>query len=334
MNLIDNVANIINKHRLGSITDIASVNEFPTIGSDGIYKAETSYGKFTIKFMNDLNKLAERAKYHKSLSSFVSLSKLLIVGEGYMVFEFVEGSSLLHLLLNSDGKDFQYYKKGLELLSELWSKTNGCKKQLRNCSELEGGEKFVMEFLNGEESLPIIINNENSQVNLRTVFDNTIRQMKKAETYCLAHGDAHLDNFIVGNDGKLYLIDLRPGFCWIDDLVVYTWQKGFNFVKFLSAPSFENTGSALKIDYQFQRSNFIDEAERMAIKVAKGFAKNIGFTEWQSRYYYIKTWAALCEIAGVQKRRRVNALCRDIPETSEYFWIAEAVNNFILANIK
>ena len=48
-------------------------------------------------------------------------------------------------------------------------------------------------------------------------------------------------------------------------------------------------------------------------------------------YHFLVAACALREIVSIQRRRKLSAVGRDLPEGAEGFWIVEAVRNFNLA---
>lgn len=327
------IRKIAREQRLGEIFTINAANEFPTIGSDGIFLVETSRGKFTVKLINEAEKIRERLDYHLKAIEFIPLPEIIGAGQGYIVFNFIEGVTLLHKALNNESDTLLYYEKALLHLLNLWKKTNGRVSQGRNCAEYQKAGKIIAEFLEGKEEYPVIINGQNYNLTIRQVYENTLNKMQNTRLNCLAHGDARLDNIIAQPNGTngVAFIDLRPGFCWLDDAVLFGWQKGFYFIDFLQSPKIKTKNSFLEIEFAQKPSPFIQASERIATRAIADYAGYSGFPDWQNYYHLTVAVSAICEIAGVQRRKKIGALGRQLPKDIEYFWLAEAIQRFQLS---
>lgn len=152
---------------------------------------------------------------------------------------------------------------------------------------------------------------------------------------CATHGDPHLDNILVHPERGVFFIDARPGFCdWLDDVALFAWQRGFKIVEFAPLPAMRITATALEIIHAATWPAFVDQAETEALQVAEQFAATQGDQGWRKRYHYMVSACALREIVSIQRRRKLGAVGRDLPEGAEGFWVAEAVRYFQAASVQ
>ncbi len=330
---MEQIERIIKQHELGSVTGIKSANEFGSIGSDGIILTETTEGKFIIKLMHPPEKLEARLKYHKAVAPFLPVPEIVCHGNDYIVFKFVEGMSLLGKTMEDPKNVLPYYKHAFELLAEYWQKSEGENTGLRNCSELEGAEEAIQKLMQGREDMPTAINGGCSKLTLHEVFHSLLDWLKKCPTSCFAHGDARTDNIIVNPNGKggIAFIDMRPGFCWMDDLVLLGWLDNFRFVNFIETPHIRSMGQILEINFRTSTSPLQREVHNLSMKTLQQVAIEQKIKGWKRDYHYTLAASAICEMAGVQKRKDLGVLDRDLPPNVEYFWIATAIQNYRIA---
>lgn len=320
---------IIKNHQLGTINEIAPANEFPTIGSDGIYRCLTTLGQFTVKFMKDPHKLAERLAYHQKSAPYLLVPKLLAHGEGYMVFEYLNGATLFRMVKSNVPEKNAMIELAQRALRDCWLASHGAAKQKRNCQELARAIPVLQNFLGASWLTKPVINGINSPYSFADMAEETLDCLQKLWVECLTHGDSHLDNVLIvdGNPSpKAAFIDLRPGLHWIDDLVVLgLWPQGFNFISFNQEPTVEYQNKKLEINYSPSQPSLNEES---VMQFCCETALILRCYNWRPIYFYIKTANYLCEAAAVLKRQQQGLLEKELPRNIYHFWIAEALLNF------
>jgi hypothetical protein len=331
MNERQRIEQVMKKHQLGKIAAMGQANEFPSIGSDGIFWIETEQGNFTVKFINNPAKLQERLKYHLKIALLLDVPKLVGFGQNWLIFEFYEGVSLLKALLSGEKNAFLHYQKAFEALLGLWDKSSKKTFFRRNCQELQNAREIIeQELLKGRENLPVVVNESDCALSFDEISTALLESLSQMPVQCFAHGDARTDNvLIVGQEPrKILFIDFRPGFCWLDDLTLFGWQNNFRFVNFAEPPKVK-TGEFLEISFDLKPSPFVQMAEKFGLEIACDFARQNGYLpEWQRNYHLILAASNICETAGVLRRKKAGIMDRVLPKNTEYFWLGQAVQNF------
>ncbi len=329
METLKKIEEIIKNHELGSILLLQPAYEFASIGSNGIFHVQTNLGDFSIKFINDPSKLKERITYHRLLCQLIPMPKILFQQENYFILEFLKGECLLSKATNSHLNGYcRFFETSIQILADLWQKTAG-QNLTRNCSELKMAGELLRDFLGQAYELPVIANGHNMKLTAKQVFDNTLAHLQKSPLRCLAHGDAHLDNIIVRDNGKLAFIDARPGLSWLDDLTITGWQRNFRFVEFFNPPEVK-TRNAISVDFKLKPSLFEKKAWDISWQIGEKIAGKLN-CNWPRDFYLTLAASAFCEIAGVLNRKKRGVLDRDLPRNIEYFWLVEAIQNYSLS---
>lgn len=337
MDFFPRLESAIKANQLGSVLQIVSANELPTLGSSAAFRVTTSRGKFFFKFIDDTGKLRERIEYHKLIAPFLPLPAFVGTGEGCMILEFVDGPTLLHEVMNKNFDAFQHYEEALYYLCALWrvDATSSLGPAVSsNYLKNKKAEKPLMDFLRGAEDCLVVVQDIDSGLTTRQVFNETLSFLSQECLPHLTQGDARLDNVLLRQEKEVIFIDPRPGFVdWIDDLALFGWQRGFRLVEFTEIPKAQVRDGRLEINFVLKPSSFAKIAELLALSLAEEFVSQYNDFDfrWRWRYYSTVAAVALREIVSVQRRRQLRALGRELPEGAEYFWIAEAIRNFKLA---
>lgn len=276
----------VKKHQLGMIDDIKVPTSFPTIGSDGLFCVSTSEGRFTFKFIEDKRKLQERVEYHQLLAPILPIPELIVTEENYILFHYIDGETLLDKVLQNKIDAWQYYNEAFYFLRSLWDmemeeKIVHFKK--RASLEIQKAKKPLFEFCGKDAlGLEIVVNGEGLNFSIEQIFDQTLDVMLAKDKDNgnlfprITHGDARLENVLVHPIKGVFFIDLRPGFIdWIDDLVLFGWQRGFRVADFINSPKV-NKNRYLEIEFDLKPLLFVDAGDQLAHNVAEKFAGYIG----------------------------------------------------------
>lgn len=333
MENMEKIEMILKRHQLGSLIEFKPANEFASIGSDGIFLVKTTKGSFTLKFINSPLKLKERLAYHQAVAPFLPAPKIIGQGQNYALFDFIEGASLLAETIQKQEQALPYYQEALEKLSWFWQKTKRMNNHPKQNTEYQRAEKLTLAFLGEQAKSEIVVNGKRTGFSFNQVFSGLVGWLKTVKMSFLAHGDTRTDNIIVCSNSSqsptVAFIDMRPGFSWLDDLALLGWQENFRFVQFKEGPFVQAVGSVLLIDFELKSSGLGEAVGALAWQTGQRFAKTANQSnDWQSKYYYTLALAAICELAGVQLRRKLSALDRELPLEVEYFWLARAVQNY------
>lgn len=333
------IGRILAFHQLGSVIEIIPVITPPTIGAGGAGQTthiRTGKGDFFVKFGKP-GILASRTAYYEVVEPYLTLPRLRAKGDGYQILDWIpNGESLLGFVLRGDIAAIEWFQRACLLLKDLWSVVP----PLQFTAHVSGhygknrkAEDGLMNYLDGAEHLYLVVNGRAVKLTLRMLWDRVMREIAQPViTPRMTHGDPRLDNILVHPNG-LTFIDVRPGFSdWIDDLALFAWQRGFRIVEFSTTPSVRRTAKNLVIDHTTRWPSFVDEAESYALEMAEQFAKDRGDNAWHHRYCMTVAACALREIVSIQRRRKIGALGRELPDGAEYFWVTEAIKYYLLAS--
>lgn len=99
---------------------------------------------------------------------------------------------------------------------------------------------------------PVVLNGTDTHTSVRHIFETTLGVLDTpALVPCATHGDARLDNIMIHSERGVIFIDARPGFYdWLDDVVLFAWQRGFKIVEFSTQPVMRIGSEALEIAHE------------------------------------------------------------------------------------
>lgn len=327
---------IIRRHGFGSVVSVRQAQLTPTIGADATSKTfyvQTETHELLVKCA-DPKTLAVRTPYHRAIAPYLPLPRILADGEGYQILEWIAGAQpLLSLVLEGQADALAWYRKAAECLSALWGTPTDQKSKGgssgHHAKNLKASTKLA-EYLSVAYDVPVVLNGTDTCTSVRSIFETTLRILGAPAPFpCATHGDPRLDNILVHPERGVIFIDARPGFYdWLDDMVLFAWQRGFKIVEFATPPTMQISADALEIMHEATWPAFVDQAEAEALQVAEKFAKAQRDNGWRKRYHYMVAACALREIVSIQRRRKLGALGRELPDGAEGFWIAEAIKYF------